>query len=78
MEKIMELGRIAFEAYVSAVNGVTYDNKPIPKWDDLPDHVKKGWGAAGLAATTAIDVRLAIVLDQWARRTLPRNFFRKG
>jgi len=72
-----DLGRIAFIAYCKVMNNRTYDDKPIPAYDDLPDKVKEAWQAAGLAATTAIDVRLAIVLDQWAKRTLPRNFFRK-
>jgi hypothetical protein len=42
----ISLGQIAFEAYSKAVGGVTYDNKPIPHWNDVSPLVKKGWEAA--------------------------------
>lgn len=32
----------------------------------------------GIVADTLLDTRLSTVLDEWAHRTLPRNFFRKG
>lgn len=43
------LGRIAFEAYSRAMNGKTYDGKPIPKWEDLSEAVREGWRQATIA-----------------------------
>ena len=39
----MDYGQIAFETYCESVNFVTYDNKPIPKWDSLSVQVKQAW-----------------------------------
>lgn len=40
------LGRVAFNAYREAVEGVTYDGQIIPQWDNLTDEVRAGWEAA--------------------------------
>ena len=39
----VEAGRVAFDAYTSAVGGKTHDNKPIPGWEALTPTVRKGW-----------------------------------
>lgn len=43
------LGQIAFEAYCGSVGNKTYDNKPIPKWGDLPEQIKQAWEDAAKA-----------------------------
>lgn len=45
------LGQIAFEAYVAAVGGKTYDDKPIPQWSEVKPTVQQGWEAAAEAAS---------------------------
>lgn len=45
----MDYGQIAFDAYCESVNFVTYDNKPIPKWDSLSAQVKQAWEDAARA-----------------------------
>lgn len=77
-----ELGRIAFEAYSKSVGGKTYDNKPIPAWDDLTDQVRAGWTTAAAEVAERLSqitqAAVGMALDDWANRTLPRNFFRKS
>jgi len=51
---IEELGQIAFEAYRISTEGLTYDKKPIPTWNELTDAVRKAWMAAGYAVKAAI------------------------
>lgn len=44
MNKVQySLGKIAFEAYGSAVLGKTHDGKIIPQWDELSEEVKGAW-----------------------------------
>ena len=52
------LGRIAYEAYNEAKGGLTYDGKPIPSWDSLPEkpggrEVMAAWESAAKAARYA-------------------------
>lgn len=51
---IEELGQIAFEAYGKSTGGLTWDKKPIPAWDELPDHVRQAWMAAADAVHAAL------------------------
>lgn len=46
-------GEIAFNAYCATVQNKTYDNKPIPDWDDLKEEIKQAWCNAANAAVTA-------------------------
>ena len=39
-------GQYAWEAYVVAVGGETFDGKPLPAWDGLGPVQKEGWEAA--------------------------------
>lgn len=48
-------GEINFDAYVQAVGGSTYDDKPIPKWEDLPEKVRGGWNAGAAAVIERYD-----------------------
>lgn len=54
----ISLGQIAFEAYSKAKRGKTYDDKPIPHWDDLNEDVREAWGAAAQAVRRATDWRV--------------------
>ena len=54
-------GKMAFSNYVSAKNGVAYDNKPIPQWDDLPEDVRVAWMVAALS-----------VINWWAQKLMER------
>jgi hypothetical protein len=40
------IGQLAFEAYSEQMGGVTYDNKPIPTWDQVSKSVRDGWHKA--------------------------------
>lgn len=50
MEQEKELGQVAFEAYCSQVGGITFDNRPIPTWENLSESVQNGWRAAAYMA----------------------------
>ena len=71
------LGRVAFEAYCVAVGGRTFDEKPIPGWNELHGDrlkVQGGWEAAAqavrqytidaLPAQTPRDFRIDL-LSRW-------------
>lgn len=49
------IGQIAFEAYSKAKQGKTYDDKPIPHWNDVGQEVKQAWEAAARAVAKATD-----------------------
>jgi hypothetical protein len=38
--------RAAYERYMTSCEGLNYEGKPCPKWDDLTDAVRKHWAAA--------------------------------
>jgi len=46
MDDEKTLGQVGFEAYNESKGGLTYDNKPIPPWAELPADVKAAWEAA--------------------------------
>lgn len=48
--KTSAFGRASFEAYNVARGGRTYDDKPIPGWDEIPQGIRDGWAAAVEAA----------------------------
>lgn len=48
------LGKIAFDAYAASKGGVTYDNKPIPPWENVGPDVRRGWIMAALAVKAAL------------------------
>lgn len=47
------LGQIAYEAYCKAVENKTWDGRPCPRWDNLPEKIRRAWCAAGGAAADA-------------------------
>lgn len=46
-----ELAQIAFEAYNEQAGGRTWDDKPIPAWQDVGEKVQANWKAATKALT---------------------------
>jgi hypothetical protein len=48
------LGKVAFDAYSAQVGGRTYDDKPIPTWEQVTDAVRGGWNAAAQAIAAEI------------------------
>ena len=41
-----DFSKIAWDAYVKAVGGVSFDGKPLPDWKDVGEKQKVGWQAA--------------------------------
>jgi len=42
-------GQVTFEGYNAVMGGLTWDNKPIPGWDEVGDRVRNGWEGAAKA-----------------------------
>jgi hypothetical protein len=49
-----EVARIAYEAYIANSNGLAWDGRPCPKWEDLNNAVRSHWCAAVLGAAPII------------------------
>ena len=54
----ISFGQLAFEAYCKSVNFVTFDNKPIPKWEALSAQIKQAWEDAANEAIKVYAVEL--------------------
>ena len=54
-ETVETMGKIAFDAYVKAVGGKTYDGKPIPKWEDLSIPIRQAWSKAARAVLDEVN-----------------------
>jgi len=44
-----EIGAIGYEAYAKSTGGKTWDNRDMPKWEELPDRIKAAWNAVAIA-----------------------------
>lgn len=52
-------GKIAFDAYRKAKDGIAYNNEAIPEWDALRPDVVEAWTAAGEAVRQAVEGDIA-------------------
>lgn len=43
---LTELAQIGYEAYGAEADWKAYNGEPMPKWDELPDHIHRKWKAA--------------------------------
>jgi len=43
------LGEIGYEAYGDAADWKNYEGKPMPRWVELPQHIRDKWAAAASA-----------------------------
>lgn len=59
-------GQIDFEAYVESKQGITYDGKLIPTWENLTDEVRLGWEVGAKATINSIEIgnHLLYALDK--------------
>ena len=48
-EELTRLARKGFEAYNEAAGGLNYEGKPIPPWDEVPQHIRDKWKVATYA-----------------------------
>lgn len=64
------LGRTAFEAYRDNVQGVTYNGRPIPPWDEIAPETREAWTWSAMA-TIAHHVRA--VASDVSRETSPEG-----
>lgn len=55
VEDLEDLERELYEAYVADAGGLTWDGKPCPAWENLPEAVRTHWGAAAAAARRLLE-----------------------
>lgn len=51
---VLDLARLAYEAYGESTGGKTFDGRQMPDWDDLGEKIQTAWVAAAGAVFTAI------------------------
>lgn len=51
---IEELAKIGYDAYGNEAEWKSFDGKPMPKWEDLPQHIRHRWKVAAGAIFDAI------------------------
>lgn len=44
--ELQRLGEIGYRGYADATGGVTWDNRPMPTWGELPPRIRDAWAAA--------------------------------
>ena len=37
------LGKSAYEIYADTVGGVSFDGKPLRKWEEMPEKIREAW-----------------------------------
>jgi len=56
---------VAYEAYAKSPGGKTFDFRDMPKWNQLPQHVRDAWDAAALAVIKHADDYPESILVTW-------------
>jgi hypothetical protein len=67
----MSQAKRAYEGYAASTGGLTFDGRPMPKWDDLPARIQEAWRAALVAA---LDETPKPEADAQAPETKKRSF----
>lgn len=60
----MELGQIAFEAYVKSRGGKNHDGTDTPAWEDLGLGVQQGWQKAAEAVAAHVSQSIEAARSQ--------------
>lgn len=46
MLNIEALAQVGYEAYGKHADWKAYDGKPMPQWNELPEHIREKWKVA--------------------------------
>lgn len=57
----------AYQAYAESTGGKTFDNRDMPKWDELPARIQAAWQAAVDAAVNQAGADVQPHLDEIIR-----------
>lgn len=55
MGAMIELAKIAYDAYGESTGWTAHDDATMPDWDDLPAKQQAAWNAAVTAVRTKLD-----------------------
>ena len=72
MNKLNQLGQTAYEQYVTERQGLTYDGKRIPAWDEVGDGIRDAWNAAAFQVARAVVAEPALAALLGARSPIDR------
>lgn len=45
----MIYGKVGYDAYAKSTGGKTFDGRDMPKWEDLPEPIRKAWWHAAMS-----------------------------
>ena len=48
-----DLAKVGYEAYGEHAEWKAYDGKPMPRWEELPEHIRIEWAVAARAIAKA-------------------------
>mgnify|MGYP001586076291 CR=1 FL=1 len=65
-----EYGIIGYETYAKFTGGKTWDGKPMPTWEDLPEKIQGAWGASGEAV---VESYIDSMVQEWCDMTKSVN-----
>lgn len=54
-DPFMDLARIGYDAYGDRAEWKNYEGKPMPQWDELPQHIRDKWRSAAKAMKLYVD-----------------------
>jgi len=60
-DTLTKMAKAGYDAYGAAADWKNYAGKPMPQWDELPQHIRDKWKVASHAIITNYHAR--IVLD---------------
>lgn len=58
------LGQVGYEAYAESTGGLTWDLRPMPKWEEITEKIRKAWNAAALAIVIEEGTRASVRNDK--------------
>lgn len=67
--KTQTTGQVGYDAYRKATGGLTFDGRPMPTWNELPEPIQHAWtvaSAAMLASLARVQIDTLKPLAEWA------------
>lgn len=70
----MELGEFSYTAYGFNRNWKTYDDKPMPKWEDLTPEIQAAWAYVEQANAEKFSPKIKLSKRDFAEVTLASKY----
>lgn len=66
-DRVRSVARSMYEAYLANSDGLNYEGKPCPKWEELTPAVRSHWCAAALEASVLLESPLTAEIEELKR-----------